>query len=67
MTIDTYLMIASTIVSIAAVIAAALPKPNDKANRAIKAARLIIDILACNFGHAKNQQQQPQQPTDKQS
>lgn len=60
MTIDQYLMIASTIVSIAAVIAAALPKPNDNANRAIKAARTIIDILACNFGHAKNQ------PTDKQ-
>ena len=60
MTFDQYLMIASTIVSIAAVIAAALPKPNDKANRAIKAARTIIDILACNFGHAKNK------PADKQ-
>ena len=61
--IDFYLLIASTIVSIAAVVAAALPQPSDKANRAIKAARLIIDILGCNFGHAKNQQTQP---TDKQ-
>ena len=60
--IEFYLLIASTIVSITAVVAAALPQPSDKANRAIKAARLIIDILGCNFGHAKNQTQ----PTDKQ-
>jgi len=63
MTFDQGLTIASTIVSIAAVIAAGLPKPNQNANRAIRIARQIIDILAFNFGHAKNR---PNDTTDKQ-
>lgn len=56
MTFEQVLMIASTIISIAAVLAAALPKPKqEKANKYIEIARKVLDIVAFNFGHAKNQ------------
>ena len=61
MTLEQYLTIISTIISIAAVLAAALPKPKqEKANKFIEIARKVLDIVAFNFGHAKNQ------PGDKQ-
>ena len=56
MTFEQALMIASTIISIAAVLASVLPQPSqDKANKYIGVARKVLDIIAFNFGHAKNQ------------
>ena len=56
MTLEQYLTIISTIISIAAILASALPKPKqERANKFIGIARKILDIIAFNFGHAKNQ------------
>lgn len=46
--------IAQGIISIAAVLAAALPKPSQTANVVISVARKVLDVLALNVGHAKN-------------
>lgn len=47
-----YIPAVSQIVAGAAVIAAATPTPKD--DEVLKKARAILDILAFNFGHAKN-------------
>ena len=55
MTLEQYLTIISTIISIAAVLASVLPQPSqDKANKYIGVARKVLDIIAFNFGNAKN-------------
>ncbi|NCB60269.1 MAG: hypothetical protein EOM46_22945 [Gammaproteobacteria bacterium] len=56
MTFEQIIMIVSTVISIAAVLASLLPQPSqDKANKYIGVARKVLDIIAFNFGHAKNQ------------
>lgn len=46
--------VAQSIISVAAILAAALPKPNETANVIINVARKILDVMALNVGHAKN-------------
>lgn len=45
--------IAGVVVSVAAPIAAITPTPTD--DGVVSAARKVLDVLACNFGNAKNQ------------
>lgn len=54
-TIDQCFEIAGAVISVAAVVAAALPTPSPKATMIITVARKVLDVLAFNFGHAKNQ------------
>lgn len=54
-TIDQCFEIAGAVISVAAVVAAALPTPSPKATMVITVARKVLDVLAFNFGHAKNQ------------
>ncbi len=52
-TVGDWLDIASNVIAAAAIVAAALPVPT-KVTGAIAAARKFIDLLAFNFGNAKN-------------
>ena len=54
-TIDQCFEIAGAVISVAAIVAAALPTPSPKANMIIAVSRKVLDVLAFNFGHAKNQ------------
>ena len=54
-TIDQCFEIAGAVISVAAIVAAALPTPSPKATMIITVARKVLDVLAFNFGHAKNQ------------
>lgn len=47
-----WLEIAAMVVTLAATIAAVTPSPKD--DGIVKSIRSVIDILALNFGHAKN-------------
>lgn len=49
---DTMLAIASGVVSVSAMVAALTPTPAD--DGIVRVARKVIDLLAFNFGHAKN-------------
>ena len=56
MTFEQALIIASAVISICSALAALLPKPAQaKANKVLLVARKVLDVLAFNFGHAKNQ------------
>jgi len=47
-----WLEIATMIVTLAATIAAVTPSPKD--DGIVKTLRTVVDLLALNFGHAKN-------------
>ncbi|WP_024873141.1 hypothetical protein [Tolumonas lignilytica] len=61
-----YLQIAGDIIGCAAVVAASLPHPSEKANLIIKILRGFLDVVAANVGHAANSAQPVTQPTQNQ-
>lgn len=46
----------SWIISISAGVTSVLPNKNEKAKRGYNVVRSILDVLAFNFGHAKNKE-----------